>query len=97
MEAIVRRMQDDEIAVLRFFAGQATFYSGLSRSKTIVKKLQYHGLVDASEELTKRGRHVVSKLPPLPEALPEPERKPEEIPEPQPELKIELIEETDWD
>ncbi len=87
------RLQDDEVAVLRFFAGQATFYSGLSRSKTIVKKLQYHGLVDASEELTKRGRHVVSKLPPLPE----PERKPEEIPEPQPELEIELTEETDWD
>ena len=87
------RLQDDEVAVLRFFAGQATFYSGLARSKTIVKKLQYHGLVDASEELTKRGRHVVAKLPPLPAS----ERKPEEIPAPQPELEIELIEETDWD
>lgn len=59
------RLQDDEIEVLRFFAGGSTFSAGRSRSKTILKKLQYHGLVDANEELTKRGRHVVSKLPPL--------------------------------
>lgn len=83
------RLQDDEIEVLRFFATGSTFFAGLSRSKTILKKLQYHGLVDANEELTKRGRHVVSKLPPVPVVDP--------IPAPQPELEIELIDERDWD
>jgi len=81
------RLQDDQVKVLRFLVDRKPFPIAFERCRSILKTFQYHGLIDADEELTTRGRHVFSKLPPLPE--PEPE--------PQPELEIELTEETDWD
>lgn len=87
------RLQDDEIQVLRALRYGGDSKVATRRVFTIVKKFTAHEMLDRDGKLTARGRHVASKLSPLPE----PERKPEEIPAPQPELEIELIDETDWD
>ena len=38
-----------------------------SRHSAILKSLRYHGLIDESDELTRRGRHVASNLPAIQE------------------------------
>lgn len=83
----MRRMQDDEIRMLQGLRDGKPFRMSFDRAETIVRKLRYHGLIDASESLTARGRHVASKLPPLPELESAVMPDPTELP----------IEHEDWD
>ena len=84
----MRRMQDDERRLLRSLLDRKPFSMSFDRAEVILKTFRYHGLVDAKEELTTRGKHVAAKLP----AIPETEPIPAEVVEP-----IEFTDEKEWD
>ena len=83
----MRRLRDDESLMLRSIADRKPCKMTFDRAEAILKTFRYHGLVDSNEELTTRGRHVASLLPPsIVDELPV------EIP-----AEREPIEEEDWD
>jgi len=83
----MRRLRDDEALMLRSIADRKKFSMTFDRAEAVLRKFRYHGLVDANEELTTRGKHVASLLPPIAVA-----ELPVEIPS-----EIDPVDEEEWD
>ena len=61
----MRRLRDDESLMLRSIADRKPCKMTFDRAEAILKTFRYHGLVDSNEDLTTRGKHVASLLPPI--------------------------------
>ena len=83
----MRRLRDDESLMLRSIADRKPCKMTFDRAEAILKTFRYHGLVDANEELTTRGKHVASLLPQIVV-----EELPVEIP-----AELDPVDEKEWD
>ena len=60
------RLKDDvKKFLVDAFNGAEDIGIPISHRRAMLKTLQHHGLVDAANQITKRGRHVASKLSPV--------------------------------
>tara|TARA_R110000868_G_scaffold19923_5_gene85006 strand:+ start:364 stop:585 length:222 start_codon:yes stop_codon:yes gene_type:complete len=73
--------------MLRSIADRKPCKMTFDRAEAILKTFRYHGLVDANEELTTRGKHVASLLPQIVV-----EELPVEIP-----AELDPVDEKEWD